>query len=263
MDIKIVPMLDDNYGYLIVDLETKECACVDPVEPAKIIAAAKECGATITHVLTTHSHWDHAGGNVALVKELGSEQVAFVVGGIIDEIPMCTHPSKHGDKFGFGKVVITVLDTPCHTPGHISFIASHEDGGRQALFTGDTLFVGGAGNLNAGTPEQLHHALCNIYAKLTGDTLVYVGHEYTVKNLQWATVVEPSNDQMKYKLEWAMAMRADGRPTVPTTISDEMSTNPFMRCETEAVQAWAGLPGDAVQTLMKVRTGKDEWGRKK
>jgi hydroxyacylglutathione hydrolase len=102
----------NEYRYLIIDLETKECACVDPVEPAKIIAAANECGATITHVLTTHSHWDHAGGNEDLVKELGAEQVAFVVGGVNDAIPMCTHPAKHGDKFGFGKTVISVLDTP-------------------------------------------------------------------------------------------------------------------------------------------------------
>jgi hydroxyacylglutathione hydrolase len=97
-----------------------------------------------------------------------------------------------------------------------------------------SIVVGGAGNLNAGTPEQLHHALIEVYSKLNGDTLVYVGHEYTLKNLQWACVVEPDNEQIKHKLEWATAMRENGRPTVPSTIRDEMATNPFMRCVTES-----------------------------
>jgi len=151
-----VPLLNDNYGYLIVCPKEKVCAVVDPVEPKKILAAAKKEGVDITHILTTHSHWDHAGGNKDLIKSLKDQgKSVIVVGGAKDGIPGVTKEVKEGDEFKIGtSVEVKVLDTPCHTQGHVCFYCTKADAKEKseggAVFTGDTMFVGGCGNFNSG-----------------------------------------------------------------------------------------------------------------
>lgn len=211
-----VPMLDDNYGYLVVDEEAKEAAAVDAVEPDKVEAAARAAGVVVTLVLTTHNHWDHAGGNEAYAK---MREGLVVVGGVGDGAAGTTREVSHGEKLSLGALKITVLGTPCHTPGHVCYLVEDpRDEAPAAVFTGDTLFSSGCGKFNAGTAQQMHHALNEVLAKLPGDTEVYNGHEYTVSNLKFALSVEPENAAMREKMEWAQAQMAAGKTTLPSTI---------------------------------------------
>mmetsp|Transcript_17748 Transcript_17748/g.28915 ORF Transcript_17748/g.28915 Transcript_17748/m.28915 type:complete len:325 (-) Transcript_17748:618-1592(-) len=239
-----VPLLNDNYGYLIVCPKEKVCAVVDPVEPKKILAAAKKEGVDITHILTTHSHWDHAGGNKDLIKSLKDQgKSVIVVGGAKDGIPGVTKEVKEGDEFKIGtSVEVKVLDTPCHTQGHVCFYCTKADAKEKseggAVFTGDTMFVGGCGNFNSGSPEQMYSNFMKL-GKLPKDTLVYCGHEYTLKNLAYASYADPENVELKERVKWAEERRKAGLPTVPSTIKDEWETNPFLRVDTETIRKYA------------------------
>ena len=142
-----VPALEDNYMYVVIDEETKQCGVVDPVDASAMITAAEREGATITAILTTHSHWDHAGGNVELKKRCASVEVVY--GGAGDGVAGCTKELNDGDTFALGNSTVQVISTPCHTPGHICYLV---DGN---VFTGDTMFVSGCGNFNSGTPAQM------------------------------------------------------------------------------------------------------------
>lgn len=142
--------------------------------------------------------------------------------------------------------------TPCHTAGHVLYHC------QDNLFTGDTLFVGGCGRLNEGSPEKMHYALNEVIAQMDGNTNVYVGHEYTVKNLEFALTVEPNNQAVLNKLNWAKSQRSKGLPTVPSTINSELETNPFMRVSQPGVMAYSGVK-DPVDVLRIVRQRKDEF----
>ncbi|KAL3832036.1 hypothetical protein ACJMK2_023716 [Sinanodonta woodiana] len=237
MKIRLIPALQDNYMYLLIDEETKQCAAVDPVEPKKILDAVNEEGVNLTTVLTTHHHWDHAGGNEELVKLYTGGKLE-VCGGD-DRIGALTRIVTHGDKIQIGKLSIQCLFTPCHTLGHICYFVEAEGGEQPAVFTGDTLFIGGCGRFFEGTPDQMYIALVEILAKLPGNTRVYCGHEYTVANLKFAAHVEPNNTAIKQKISWAQSQRDKGLPTVPSIISEELAFNPFMRVGDPAVQSHA------------------------
>ena len=159
MPVRVVPVpaLEDNYMYVVIDEETKQCGVIDPVDAAAIQAAAEREGATITSILTTHSHWDHAGGNVELKKRCSSIEVVY--GGKNDGVAGCTKELSDGDTFALGNSTVQVLSTPCHTAGHICYLV---DGN---VFTGDTMFVSGCGNFNSGTPAQMASA----FQKLSGN----------------------------------------------------------------------------------------------
>lgn len=261
MQVQIVPVLDDNYAYLLIDTATMTAAAVDPVEPDKVLQAAKDTGVTVTTILTTHSHWDHAGGNNAMktkVKDI------IVVGGAGDKAEGVTQEVKHGDVVNVGKTEVAVLATPCHTPGHVCFFVKGEekkDGQPPVVFTGDTMFVGGCGNLNQGTPEQMTNNMLNVLGSLPAETLVYVGHEYTLKNFAFGLYAEPGNKELQAKNSWAQEQRKNNLPTVPSTIKDEWLTNPFMRVREKSLQAFTGKSTD-VEGFYAVRLKKDEWGRK-
>jgi len=258
-----VPLLSDNYGYLLICSDQKVCAAVDPVEPKKIIDAAKKQGVKITHILTTHSHWDHAGGNTELVKALGGD--VTVVGGANDNIPSVTKEVKEGDVFKIGSSIkVDVLDTPCHTKGHVCFYATNQkETDKKApgvVFTGDTMFVGGCGNFNSGTPDQMYSNFMKL-GKLPPETQVYCGHEYTLKNLAYAATVEPQNSELKQRIEWAEGRRKTGLPTVPSTIKDEWETNPFLRVDKKSVRDFSKA-SDGTEAILYVRKDKTAWGRK-
>ena len=260
MEIQNVPLLSDNYAYLLIDRSSNVAAVVDPAEPQKVLDAARAAGAPqLTHVLCTHNHWDHAGGNEKM-RELvpGIE----VVGGLGDDAAAVTREVAEGDRVHVGRLSVSVLSTPCHTAGHVCFYVESE--GRRAVFTGDTLFVGGCGNFNAGTPQMMQTAFNKLRA-LPGDTEVYVGHEYTVKNLQFACTVEPRNRATAEHLRLSIERRSADPPlpTVPSTIEQERETNPFMRVHTAAVRGWAQQQqgeSDAldVETMRRVRAGKSD-----
>ena len=170
----------------------------------------------------THNHWDHASGNNKIKEALG-DRLKVIYGGVGDNAQGVTKEVGDGDVIEIGKLKVHVIATPCHTPGHVCYVVKLEDG-PQLAFTGDTLFVGGCGNFNSGTPKQMAENFRKL-GSLKGDTLVYCGHEYTESNLLYASFVEPDNVGLKKKLEWAKANVL----TVPSTILDEHEMNPFMR----------------------------------
>lgn len=271
MQVIIIPVLEDNYSYLLIDKSTNTAAAVDPVEPDKVIAAAKELGVTITTVLTTHSHSDHSGGNNEMKKKI---EGVIVVGGAGDRVEGANVEVKQGDTVKVGSLTVTVLSTPCHTPGHVCFFVKHPQGGERdskeegkedsyhpVVFTGDTMFVGGCGNFNKGTPQQMANNMLNVLGSLPGNTLVYVGHEYTMKNYAFGLFAEPDNKELHTKHIWATEQRKKNLPTVPSTIKDEWATNPFMRVREPSIQKFTGEK-DESKGILAVRRAKDEWGRK-
>eukprot|EP00127_Corallochytrium_limacisporum_P007195 Clim_evm68s243 gene=Clim_evmTU68s243 len=254
MDVHIVPVLEDNYAYLLVDKETNTCAAVDPVQAEVVTKAAKAKGLTISKIMTTHHHWDHSGGNNDM-KKLNPN--VSVLGGD-DRVEGMTEMVKQGDQFTLGSLNVKCLHTPCHTTGHISYYVTHPNGESDpAVFTGDTLFVGGCGRFFEGEPNQMVQSLTTL-GSLPPSTRVYCGHEYTVKNLQFAQVVEPNNIDLKDKLSWCQQQRAEGKPTIPSTIGEELKYNPFMRFNQKDVKAFAKSDEDT-EVMGKVRAAKDSW----
>ncbi|CAH2036903.1 unnamed protein product, partial [Iphiclides podalirius] len=255
MDVKILPALQDNYMYLIVDKATKEAAIVDPVEPNTVIKAVQENGVKLTTVLTTHHHWDHAGGNENLVKM----HPGLKVYGGDDRIVALTKKVQHNTTFNIGRLNVQCLLTPCHTSGHICYyITSPDEGEDSAVFTGDTLFLGGCGRFFEGTAEQMHHALIQVLSNLPDQTNVFCGHEYSLQNLKFAAHVEPENENVKEKINWSRERRQDGKPTVPSTIAEEKSYNPFMRVMQPSVMKHANK-NDPIETMKAIRLEKDNF----
>lgn len=211
-------------------------AAVDPVDASKVYAAAKEQNVSIATILTTHSHWDHAGGNHDLVKLIQKEEGRSidVVGGPGDAVEAATREVTTGDSVSVGSLTVDAFFTPCHTRDHVLYHC------QDALFTGDTLFVAGCGRFFSGTPAEMHHALNEVVAILPAETKIYCGHEYTASNLRFAEHVEPNNQAVKQKLAWALQKTAAGEPTIPSTVAEELATNPFMRVDQPDVQKFAG-----------------------
>ncbi|KAK3103419.1 hypothetical protein FSP39_019062 [Pinctada imbricata] len=256
MQVELIPALKDNYMYLIIDEATRECAVVDPVEPKKVLQAVQNLKETVnlTKVLTTHHHWDHAGGN----KELVEMEPNLEVYGGDDRIGALTKKVSHNDELKIGSLNVKCLFTPCHTSGHICYFVTGPSGKQPAVFTGDTLFIGGCGRFFEGTADDMYRALVEILSSLPSETKVYCGHEYTVNNLKYAQHVEPDNQDIKDKKKWAEDQRSNNRPAVPSTISDEMMFNPFMRVKVESVQKHAGK-SDAISTMAFLRSEKDNF----
>jgi len=240
--------------YLLIDEASRQCAVVDPVEPEKVEAAVKEEGVELTTVLTTHHHWDHAGGNEKLIASVGPKEV---VGGD-DRIGALNKKVGHGDEFTIGSLSVKCLFTPCHTSGHICYYVTGPSGEQPAVFTGDTLFVAGCGKFFEGTGEQMHTALVSILSKLPPETKVYCGHEYTVSNLKFASVVEPGNPDVAAMLGKTQEQRSNKVPTVPTTIQAELKYNPFMRVNEAPVQKFTGQT-DPVKVMGALRAAKDSF----
>lgn len=256
MKILHVPCLEDNYSYIIIDEASKDAAAVDPVEPEKVLQVAHEHGVRLKFVLTTHHHWDHAGGNDKIKQLVPGIKV---YGGSVDNVRGCTDKVENGDKLSLGADVnVLSLHTPCHTKGHISYYVTGKEEEDSAVFTGDTLFVAGCGKFFEGTAEQMYQSLCVTLGSLPKPTRVYCGHEYTVKNLQFAQTVEPENGRIKEKLSWAQHQRQVGLPTIPSTIEEEMETNPFMRVDLPNIQEKAGCKS-AIEALREIRKLKDNW----
>uniref|UniRef100_A0A034VUA7 hydroxyacylglutathione hydrolase n=2 Tax=Bactrocera dorsalis TaxID=27457 RepID=A0A034VUA7_BACDO len=255
LHIKVLPALQDNFMYLIIDSSTKEAAIVDPVDPESVLAAVREENVHLTKVLTTHHHWDHAGGNEKLVKLYGKPLAVY---GGDERIGALTNKVKQDDKFEIGNLKVSCLFTPCHTTGHICYYVESPNGDDRAVFTGDTLFQGGCGRFFEGTPDQMYSALCQKLSSLPEDTKVFCGHEYTLQNMAYARHVEPMNERIMKRIEWAKLRRATKAPTVPSTIGEEKSWNPFMRVHEPNVQKHA-REQDPIKTMGSLRKEKDNF----
>merc|ERR1712156_728429 len=260
MKVKILPALSDNYMYLIIDDATNEAGIVDPVEPETVLQAVKDENVNLTTVLTTHHHWDHAGGNKKLLE---MNPGLHVVGGY-DRIDEMKQKVTQGDEFKIGNLKVKCLATPCHTTGHICFYVTDIDGTSKAVFTGDTLFLGGCGRFFEGNGLQMNEALNVKLANLPNETKVYCGHEYSIQNLTFGLHVEPDNEEIKAKLEWCKVKRGEipAQPTIPTTIGDEKQINPFMRVNQPEVRKLSHKDND-VDTMTFIRSLKDNFKPKK
>ncbi|XP_055856595.1 hydroxyacylglutathione hydrolase, mitochondrial isoform X1 [Episyrphus balteatus] len=252
MHVKILPALQDNFMYLIIDTETREAAIVDPVDPDCVIKAVEDEAVKLTKVLTTHHHWDHAGGNEKLVKAFPTPLVVY---GGDSRIGALTDSVRQDDTFQIGKLNVRCLFTPCHTIGHICYYVE-SPGGEKAVFTGDTLFQGGCGRFFEGTAEEMYSALIEKLSALSDETKVFCGHEYSLQNLSYARHVEPQNEDVLKRIEWCKLRRAESSPTVPSTIGEEKLWNPFMRVHKETVQKHAGEK-EPIPTMRSLRKEKD------
>lgn len=244
--------------YIIIDETMNEAVVVDPVEPKKVLKELEEEGAKLTTVLTTHHHWDHAGGNAELLQ---MKPGLKVYGGDVN-IAGLTKQVIHSDEITVGSLKITCLLTPCHTRGHVCyFIEDTKSGGPAAVFTGDTLFQAGCGKFFEGNAEQMYIALVKILGSLPGNTKVFCGHEYTANNLLFAAHVEPENKAVQQRLTWAKGMKKNKLPTVPSTIEEEKSFNPFMRVHEPTVQKHTGEQ-DPVNVMEVLRNEKNDFAQR-
>ena len=258
MRVRPVPALTDNYMYLLIDESTMQAAVVDPVDPDKVMSAAKEEGVHVKAVLTTHHHQDHCGGNKDFVKQ----QPGVPVYGGDERIDALSNRVKHGDVFKMGELDVKCLFTPCHTSGHICYHVTAPRDEVGVVFTGDTLFSGGCGRFFEGTPDQMYKSLIEVLGGLHLDTKVYCGHEYTAANLTFAAHVEPQNEAVQKRLAWARSQAAKNQPTIPSTIGEEFTFNPFMRVREPDVQKHAGCT-DPVAVMGALRAEKDHFKAKK
>ncbi|MEZ5559078.1 MAG: hydroxyacylglutathione hydrolase [Pseudomonadales bacterium] len=253
IEVHMFPCLSDNYGYLVHDAESGLTASIDTPEVAPINAALEARGWTLTHILNTHHHFDHAGGNEALKARWG----CTIVGAASDaeRIPGIDVRVADGDVVAFGSTSARVLDVPGHTVGHIAYY--FEDDG--IVFVGDTLFALGCGRLFEGSPQQMWTSLQKLMA-LPDDTVVYCAHEYTQSNAAFALSVEPDNAALVARAGEIDRLRAAGKPTVPTSIGLEKATNPFLRPMSEDLQRMLGMTGDdPVAVFAETRRRKDHF----
>ena len=251
LETRIVPCLHDNYAYLLHDPSTAATGAVDPSEAAPVLNALQETGWQLNHILNTHHHWDHTGGNLELKQETG----AIIVGPRQDQnrIPGLDIGVDEGDTFQLGAATAEILFIPGHTRGHIAFWFPQS----KALFCGDTLFLMGCGRLFEGTPQQMWTSLSKLRT-LPKDTAIYCGHEYTQANAQFALTIEPENEALKARVKTVNELRANGKSTIPGTMADEWATNPFIRADTESVARGVGMMGaDPVAVFAEVRRRKD------
>jgi hydroxyacylglutathione hydrolase len=253
LEIRLVPLLSDNYAYLLHDTASGEAAVVDPSEPQPVLAALDAAGWRLKHILNTHHHHDHTGGNHALKQATG----APVAGPEKDRhrIADLDHGLGEGSVYAIGASTFRVLEVPGHTSGHIALVFDED----LALFSGDTLFALGCGRLFEGTPAQMWHSLLKLRA-LPGAMRVYCGHEYTQSNCRFAVTIEPENHDLRERAKWIGERRAAGLPTIPSTLAEESRTNPFLRAdcaELLAANGWAGR--DPVEVFGELRRRKDNF----
>lgn len=251
-DIHIIPALSDNYIHLWHDAPAGVTAVVDPGEAGPVQAFLAARGWRLTHILNTHHHGDHIGGNATLKAEYG----ATLIGPRAerDRIPDMDQTYGEGDVFTLGAQQVRVFDTPGHTRGHIAFHVMTPAGW---LFSGDTLFALGCGRLFEGTPAQMWDSLLKLRA-LPDATLVYCGHEYTEANARFALAIDPDNLALRAQVARIAALRAAGRPSLPTRLGDEKAANPFLRADDPVLAASLGLAdADPAAVFAEIRQRKD------
>ncbi|KRS13036.1 hydroxyacylglutathione hydrolase [Roseovarius atlanticus] len=253
LQIETVPCLSDNYAFLAHDSETGDTAVVDVPEAAPILAALADKGWKATHILITHHHADHVQG----LDELLAQHKAQVVGHAADasRLPKLDIALNDGDTVTIGSDTGTVMDVSGHTVGHIAF---HFPGSKVA-FTADSLMALGCGRVFEGTMPQMWDSLSKL-AALPPDTTICSGHEYTAANGRFAVTIDPDNPALISRVKAVEAARDQGKPTVPSTLSEELATNPFLRATDPAVQAHLGMTGaDAADVFAEIRTRKDNF----
>lgn len=220
--VTAIPMLTDNYSWLLTESGTGKLGIVDPAEAAPAIAAIEVAGGRLDSIFLTHHHGDHIDGVPELVRKYGAKVIGNA--GDAHRLPKLDVAIREGDHVPFGAASAQVIDTPGHTIGHIAYYFA--DGG--LLFCGDTMFSLGCGRLFEGTPEDMFESLQK-FAELPKETLVCAGHEYTQSNAKFALSVDPENPAVRSRASEVEALRAAGKATLPVALGSEMASNPFLR----------------------------------
>lgn len=251
LEIELVPCLKDNYAYLVHDRDAGLTAIVDPSEPEPVKRALAGRGWKLTHILNTHHHFDHTGGNIPLKEAFGAKVVGPEKDR--DRIPGIDIGVDEQSGWTFGSRSVRVLEIPAHTRAHIAFVID------DAAFTGDTLFAMGCGRLFEGTPAMMWMSLSKLL-NLPDATRVFCGHEYTLNNGRFAQTLEPENKDLANRMRSVEAARARNAPTIPSTIGLEKKTNPFLRPDSADIRRSLNLPqADDVAVFAEMRRRKDSF----
>jgi hydroxyacylglutathione hydrolase len=253
IEIEQFSCLSDNYGNLMHDPQSGATATIDTPEVEPILNCLARRGWTLTHILNTHHHFDHAGGNLELKERtgctiIGPEDDAAHIQGLDQTV-------NHGDQIAIGAIKLDILNVGGHTKGHIAY---HCPDARVA-FVGDTLFVLGCGRIFEGTPAQMWQSLTRL-AALPAETVVYCAHEYTLANAKFALTIDPHNQRLQTRIDEFEALRRDGKPTVPTTIALERETNPFLRAADPDIRSRLAMSdAEDVEVFAEIRRRKDSF----
>ncbi len=229
LNIQQIPVLNDNYIYLIHDAQSGETAVVDPAVADPVLSLLKQNNWQLSYIFNTHHHSDHIGGNLSIKNQTGCK----IVGCAADQqrIPGIDIKLSEGDTLRLGTYTIQIISCAGHTTGHIAFYIADA----EALFCGDTLFAMGCGRLFEGTAAQMQQSLRKFTA-LPSNTKIYCAHEYTVNNAQFALTVEPDNSDLLSTIKHIKRLRSNNQATVPTTLEQELATNPFLRTNSVGIR---------------------------
>lgn len=252
-DLITIPCLSDNYAYLLRCQDTGETACIDVPEAGPIKDALADHGWTLSQVWLTHHHWDHVDG----LADLLADHHASVVGAAADaeRLPELNVSVHEGDTVKLGNLEAEIFDVSGHTVGHIAFYVA----GAKAAFTADSLMALGCGRPFEGTPAQMWDSMQKLM-KLPGDTTICSGHEYTKSNAKFALTVDPTNDALISRAKAVDDARDRGEPTVPSQLSTELETNPFLRPADPGIRAELGMQDASDSDVFaEIRKRKDNF----
>ncbi|WP_293154799.1 MULTISPECIES: hydroxyacylglutathione hydrolase [unclassified Microcoleus] len=257
MQVYRIPVLSDNYIFLLHDPDRHTVAVVDPAQAEPVLQQVRSLNAELIAIFNTHHDRDHVGGNQQLIDRF--PQIT-VYGGAEDRgrIPGQQVFLHQGDRVEFGDRTAEIFFVPGHTKAHIAYYFPPSNPGETGeLFCGDTLFAGGCGRLKEGTPAQMLASLEQL-RNLPDNTRVWCAHEYTLTNLQFAISVDPDNPELQQRLAAVKEARSRSQPTIPSSIGIEKSTNPFLRWDFPNLQLAANTR-DPVQTFARLRGMKDRF----
>jgi hydroxyacylglutathione hydrolase len=257
MEVIQIPVLSDNYIFLLIDRQQKIAAVVDPAEAAPVLAELARHQVKLVAIFNTHHHGDHVGGNQALIAAFPD---LCVYGGAEDRgrLPGQQVYLVDGDRVKFGDRIGEVLFIPGHTRAHIAYyFAPVEPDVPGELFCGDTIFAGGCGRLFEGTPAQMVSSMTKL-RQLPDHTRIWCAHEYTLGNLKFAVTVDPENQELQQRLVDVTVARSQSIPTIPTFLDIEKRTNPFLRWDLAALQT-SVASDDPIETFARIRGRKDQF----
>jgi hydroxyacylglutathione hydrolase len=253
LKIEQIPVLNDNYVYLVHEPKAGVTGVVDPAVAGPVLERLAARGWTLDWILSTHHHSDHTGGNLELKQATGCR----VAGAKADEarIPGIDLKLAEGDPFKLGQAEAQVFETPGHTSGHISYWFPQA----KALFCADTLFSLGCGRVIEGTYAQMWNSLSKL-AALPDDAMAYCGHEYSQVNARFALSIDPDNKALQARAAEIDRQRAAGQPTVPTKLGAERAANPFLRAGDKAIRARLGMESASdAEVFAEIRRRKDRF----